>query len=254
MSFELTKALSLLLFPETHILLGTLLALLLVLLARPRAAFLILLLSFAWFYTACTASFGSWLMERLEAPYPPVPAGSRPTADAIILLGGGVHARKSSEVLGDLNLWSDRLLYTAALYQAGKASTIIVTGGSRSGFITEADLTRDILEVMGVPGAALILERRSRNTHDNARFTAPIVRREGFERVLLVTSAFHMRRAVALFQAQGIEVIPAATDHQVSVFPSDSMQLMPTLVGLTYTHYALHEMAGYLAYRLRGWL
>jgi uncharacterized SAM-binding protein YcdF (DUF218 family) len=232
--------------------LALLVALLLLVTGMRRLSALVLLLGLIWLYTASTTAFGTWMMESLEQPFPPVAASDRPQADVIVLLGGGVHARKSSQVLGDLNLWSDRLLYTAALYQEGKAPVIILTGGGNEGVPSEAELTRDILKVMGVPEQAMILEGRARDTYDNAVYTTPILKARQFERVLLVTSAFHMRRSVALFAAQGVDVIPAATDHQITIMPTEALDYLPTMVGLTYTHYAMHEMVGYVAYQLLG--
>ena len=229
-------------------------ALLALIRGRQRGALLWLVAGLAWFYLASTSVFGSWLMGRLEEPYAPVAAADLPRADAIVLLGGGVLARKADTVLGDLTHRSDRLLFAAALYRQGRAAAIVVTGGGPEGQASEAELTRDILGVMGVPSRALVLEQASRTTYDNALFTVPLLRRLGYERVLLVTSAFHMRRSVALFAAQGMEVIPAPTDHQVTRSPIQVLDWLPTLGGLTLTHYAIHEIVGYAVYRLRGWL
>jgi uncharacterized SAM-binding protein YcdF (DUF218 family) len=246
--------LSLLLYPVSQVFLLALAGFIALWRGRRRGAMVLLGAALGWFYLAGTGAFGGWLMGSLEAGYPPVAAGNLPQADAIVLLGGAVHERASEDTLGDLNRWSDRLLFAAALYHEGKAPVIVISGGGEEGDPTEAELMRDILRVMGVPTAAMVLEEASRTTHDNARFTVPLLRERGWDEVLLVTSAFHMRRAVALFQRQGMAVIAAPTDHQVVTFPADIMAFLPTLGGLTLTTYALHERAGYLVYRARGWL
>jgi uncharacterized SAM-binding protein YcdF (DUF218 family) len=259
-SFEATKLLSLLVYPLTQVFLLQLLALLTLWWGRRRAALLILVVGVAWFYLVSTEVFGAWLMQNLERSYPPVAAQALPEADVIVLLGGGVHSRKSPQVLGDLNRWSDRLLFAAALYKAGKAPAILLSGGGPEGRPTESELSRDILLVMGVPPESMVLEETSRDTHGNAVYTAPLIQQHGWERVLLVTSAFHMRRAVALFAARGIAVIPAPTDHFISHHAEqedDELEVLawlPTLKGLLVTHYALHELVGFTVYRLRGWL
>ncbi len=73
---------------------------------------------------------------------------------------------------------------------------------------------QDVLAVMGVPAQHLMLENESRDTHDNAVNSAQLLKARGMHRILLVTSAYHMRRSVALFEAQGLEVVPAPTDYQ----------------------------------------
>ena len=75
-------------------------------------------------------------------------------------------------------------------------------------------LMKEVLAVMGVPTRAMLLENNSRNTNDNALYTAVVLNNRQIQRILLVTSAFHMRRAVPLFERQGFEVIPAPTDYQ----------------------------------------
>lgn len=75
------------------------------------------------------------------------------------------------------------------------------------------------LRDLGVPDEAIRLEERSRNTSQNAKFSAQWLQEQGVGRILLVTSALHMPRAVELFETQGLAVIPAATDHEVQERP-----------------------------------
>jgi uncharacterized SAM-binding protein YcdF (DUF218 family) len=243
-------------YPLTQVFLLQLAALVALLRASPRLGTGLLAAAVAWLYIASTPLLADRLLTVLEQPYPPVAAATLPEADAIILLGGGVHERKAPNVMGDLNRWSDRLLFTASLYQQGKAPVVLLSGGGRAGRDTDAAMAREILEVMGVPAAATVLEERSRNTRDNAVYSAAIVRERGWQDVLLVTSALHMRRASALFEKQGVNAIPAPTDHRLrgSAKGLSRNSFVPTLAGLTDTHYAMHELAGYLAYGWLGWL
>lgn len=156
--------------------------------------------------------------------------------------------------LADLNRSADRIVHAAALYKAGKAPLILVSGGSQPEARPEAEMTRDILEVMGVPRRSILLETRSRDTHDNAVFSAIMLKREGMRRILLVTSAYHMRRAQALFEAQDLEVVPAPTDFQRLVVEPVVPGWLPGVDNLARTTNALHEMLGYWVYRFRGWL
>ena len=113
---------------------------------------------------------------------------------------------------------------------------------------------KDLLAVMGVPGEHVLLETDSRNTHDNAVNSAQLLKAQGMEQILLVTSAYHMRRSLALFEAQGLDVVPAPTDYQRLVAPQLLPAWLPTVSNLYQSTDALHEIVGYWAYRWRGWL
>lgn len=251
---ETVKLLSLLAYPHGQVLVLLLLALVLLLFKQRGSGITVLAVALTWFYLASTPVLARYLMKTLEAPYPPREFADIEKADVIVLLGGGVHSRAAEFTLGNLNQRGDRLLYAAALYQAGKAPQILVTGGGAKGDPTEAALSADILEVMGVPSNRLLLEEASRNTHDNARYTATMLADSPDARVLLVTSAFHMRRSTALFAAQGVTVIPAPTDHQTSAGPVALPPWIPSATALSQTSFALHEIIGYRYYRMRGWI
>ncbi len=254
MSFILSKFLTLMLYPLSQAIILMAFAIILRVTGWKRSGRVLMLLGFGWLYLASTNWLGGKLMRALEAPYPPVAMETLPQADAIVLLGGGVRARVNDHSLANLNRWADRILYSAVLYQAGKAPRIVATGGGKENGDTEAGLMRDILGVMGVPADAVVLENKSLNTYDNARFTAPLLREHRWDKVLLVTSAFHMRRAVATFRAEGIEVIAAPTDHQTGPVMPALGDWLPSHTGLNLTTYALHEWLGYQVYKWRGWL
>ena len=157
-------------------------------------------------------------------------------------------------ILPDLNQYADRLVHAVALFKAGKADYILLSGGSAPGSRSEAHLMQDVLAIMGVPASALILEDQSRNTHDNAVNSAALLKARGMTRILLVSSAFHMRRADALFKRQGLDVIPAPTDFQQVILKATLPAGIPGVKNLYRTTEALHEFVGYEVYRLRGWL
>jgi uncharacterized SAM-binding protein YcdF (DUF218 family) len=107
---------------------------------------------------------------------------------------------------------------------------------------------------MGVSPGALLRERESRDTRENALYSAILLRGKGVRSILLVTSGFHMRRAVPLFEAQGFRVIPAPTDFQRLVGKPALPRWLPTADDLVRTTYAIREFVGYQVYRWRGWL
>ena len=106
---------------------------------------------------------------------------------------------------------------------------------------------------LGVPPEAILLEGRSRNTRENALYTAEILSAEGIDRVLLVTSALHMPRALATFRAAGIDAEPAPTDFEVMPEPAHLMRWLPDAEALSDSTRALKEYVGWWVYRWRGW-
>ena len=213
-----------------------------------------MILAIAWLYLASTAVFADFVMGSLESYYRPKAMSVIPEADAIVLLGGAVRGDTHFSSTGDLNQQVDRLTHALALYKAGKAPRILLSGGSHPGNRSEAEIMREHLEMMGIPRKALFMERESRDTHDNAVYSAILLKGKGMKRILLVTSGFHMRRAVPLFERQGLEVIPAPTDFQRLVGGSSLPRWLPSADNLVRSTYGLREYVGYIVYQYRGWI
>ncbi len=145
----------------------------------------------------------------LEHRYAIRDASALPPADAIVVLGGGSnYAWLDRPDVDPAKLRSSRLAAGARAWHAGKASKVILSGGG-VGNTTEARRMADAIQRLGVPQDALLLEERSHDTRDNARFsTALLEAGRGGRHVLLVTSALHMPRATLLFTQAGAEVTP----------------------------------------------
>jgi uncharacterized SAM-binding protein YcdF (DUF218 family) len=135
------------------------------------------------------------------------PGSSGQPFDAIVVLGAAV---------GPDNVGGPALLrrvrHGAALYGAGMAGTLILTGGRRGGGEPEARVMAPHALAAGVPEACLLLEERAADTFDNARYTAELMRRRGLRRALVVTDGFHLRRALFAFRAFGIEALGSAPE------------------------------------------
>ena len=156
--------------------------------------------------------------------------------------------------MGNLNESADRLITTLKLFKLSKAPLVIVTGGAANGSISEASLMRDMLELMGIPLEAIILEEKALDTRQNAEFTAMILHDKQVRKILLVTSAYHMRRAKWIFkQTLGleVEVIPVASDHQRSISVPMLSRWIPSVGDLYRTSFAIKEIVGYWVYRQR---
>jgi uncharacterized SAM-binding protein YcdF (DUF218 family) len=174
--------------------------------------------------------------------------------DAVVVLGGSAMTAASTEERVELNDTAERLFAAAALYREGIAGTVVPTGGSGRVFpgeLMEAPLMSRILRELGVPADRIVPEDASRNTYENATLTKEVLQRIGAKRIALVTSAWHMRRAAAIFAKAGYDFVPYAADSLVDPlsFPRD---LLPDTYALDKTTRILTEMAGFVAYRLMG--
>lgn len=170
---------------------------------------------------------------------------TRPVAaDAIVILGGGTR-RHAPEYGGPApnQLTLQRLAYGARVARA-TGLPVLVTGGGSEGAAMAEFLRRDfMLEPRWV-------EESARNTHENARFSAQLLRESGVRRVVLVTSALHMRRAAGEFEAQGLEVVAAP----VGVSDRRRGRLsdwVPAVAALRDSHYVLYELLGELVRSVR---
>lgn len=170
------------------------------------------------FYVLCTGLFAEYFMGKLENEYSPPEILEDTGADVIVFLGGGA-IKDIQDVDGEGGLTSSassRLL-TAVRIQRLLNIPIILSGGqlySDSG--EEALIAGRILQSLDVPAEKIILETKSINTTQNAIYSAEIIREKNFHKPLVVTSAFHMKRAVLNFSRQGLEIIPYPTNFSVS--------------------------------------
>jgi uncharacterized SAM-binding protein YcdF (DUF218 family) len=182
---------------------------------------------------------------RLVDDSPPVTLDQARSAQAIVILGGGVR-RNALEYGGDTvgRLTLDRVRYGAFVARA-TGLPVLVTGGARRGAAAEAAVMRETLEQeFGVP--VRWTEDRSRNTRENAQFSAARLANDGVRRVVLVAHGFDMRRARAEFVAAGLEVIPAPT-FALAETPFEIGDLIPSVGALQASYYALYELLANLA-------
>jgi len=228
-----------------------------------QKAFLVLALLLLWAGGTRWVAWG--LTCSLEWRY--LPPEEIPQAQVAVILGGATHSALYPRPLVEVNGAGDRVLYALWLYQQGKAEHLLLSGGSIDWLSADENPAQDmatLLEMMGVPQGAIWLESESRNTYENAVYAKEFLEARGIEKVILVTSALHMPRSVALFEAQGLEVISAPTDYNVTQpgwehlkqpnLAAQLYNLLPSAENLSLTTRALKEYLGLLAYRLRGWL
>ena len=203
-----------------------------------------LALVWLWLWSMPVASH--WLTNQIENQIPQVPMASVPHAQAIVVLGGTV--KPPSGTSTEINLGrAGRIWYAARLFHADKAPLVLLSGGGdleRQAF-SEARAMALFLQDLGVPAQAVALEEASRNTRENAAFSAELLKARGIEHILLVTSALHMPRALPLFKAQGIKVTPAPTDFEAGQEPPHGLLAwLPDAGALNGSALAMKELVG----------
>lgn len=146
-------------------------------------------------------------------------ARQSPLAEVIVVLGGATDSHLAPRPTVEVNGAGDRVLYAAYLYKLGAADHLLLSGGRIDWLETGDSPAEDmaaLLKLMEIPEEALWLETESRNTAENASAAHAFLAPKSIQRIILVTSAEHMPRAVGLFEGQGFEVIPAPTDYSVT--------------------------------------
>ena len=198
---------------------------------------------------------GNLLLYPLESRFPAWdPAQGAP--DGIVILGASIEADLSAaHATAVVRSAPDRIIAAAALAHRYPNARIVFSGGSAnlvSNDAREADFAGAIFESLGIAKSRLIMERRSRNTQENAEFSRALVAPKDGECWLLVTSAFHMPRAVGLFRKAGFEVQPYPVDWRVG--GRDDLFAFSNLAvdGLGRTDLAMREWLGLIAYRATG--
>ncbi|WP_414833623.1 YdcF family protein [Afifella sp. YEN Y35] len=198
----------------------------------------------------------NWLILPLENRFEQ-PASDEPAPDGIIVLGGALSDRVSGERDAGLELTEagDRILALLRLARTYPQARIVFTGGSSAltggGRKTEGELVGEAIERFGLSPERVTIESNSRNTAENARFSKEIAKPRADETWWLVTSAFHMPRAVGVFRAAGFPVTAYPVDFRAA--PDDWMRPFATVSdGLRRTDVAFREWVGLLAYYWTG--
>jgi uncharacterized SAM-binding protein YcdF (DUF218 family) len=197
------------------------------------------------------------MMYRLERKVPPTYKDDV-VYDVVILLGGVGDERVEAETgQPAYNDDVERLVATHRLLADNRARFAIVSGAAEHPSLIEHGEARMLgrqIALWGVDPSRVIIEEKARNTRENAVYSEQIVRERGFEKVLIVTSAFHMRRSLECFNAVGLRVDTYPVDYRAhSDKTPGSDSLLPRTHFLADSTKTLHEMAGLYIYRARGY-
>jgi len=255
MFFSLSRILGFFAYPSNVLIAIGLLGLVLLLTRFTRLASWLIVTSLVLIAVAGLSPLGNALILPLEQRFPPWDA-SRGPPDGIVLLGGmispDVSAARGAVALNEA---AERITVTAELARRYPNARIVLTGG-RNALIfdegIEAVFAVRQLEALGVAHDRIAAEEQARNTIENAVFSRLVANPKPGERWLLVTSAYHMPRAMAVFRAAGFPVEAYPVDWRTRG-PIDMVRPFASLGdGRRLTDTAVHEWAGLLAYRLTG--
>jgi len=227
--------------------------------SRRRLALRFLLASILVLVIFSTSFVPNLLVRSLEEQYRDAGVDV-PPAQAIVVLGGALRLPSGRHGLSALIDPTDRLLEAFRLYRSGKAPLIFCSGGnnpigSPAGQLPEATWMARLLEEWSIPATAIQVETGSINTRENALLSYQALAPRGIRRIILVTSAMHMRRAVGAFRKVGFEVLAVPADFRTGWAEEPLLsRLLPKPDNLSFSEEALREWLGILVYRLRGWI
>ena len=205
--------------------------------------------------TLLLCPIGAWILRPLESRFPPMPMEQR-RVDGIIVLGGALEPEATERIgLPILNNAAERLTTFVALARAYPEAKLVFSGGSgdplRSHF-READYVKKFFESQGLAADRVIFERDSRNTYENAAYSKNLIQPQPHQNWLLLTSAWHMPRAIGCFEKIGWKVTPypvdyrsTGYDHWMQFRPDQQFEMVTT---------GIHEWVGLISYRMMGYI
>ena len=231
-------------------------AVVLLMLRWRRTAAALVALSLAWGLFWSLPASSLWAGGRLEQLYPHTPVQALPAAQAIVVLGGHTAGGRLNWFQPyDRDTAFTRTAAAALLYEAERAPLILVSGAALEGSQSEAEYMAANLRKSGVPPDALIIEKNSYNTYENALYSAQLLKERNISRILLVTSALHMPRAMAVFNKQGLTAIAAPSAPQIVVPEDPDFSFwLPDERSFLASRSIIKEYVGMLMYWLRGWI
>jgi uncharacterized SAM-binding protein YcdF (DUF218 family) len=255
MFFTLSKVFGFFSYPSNVLVTIGLVGLLLLFTRYTRFASWLIVTSVVLIAIVGLSPLGNALILPLEERFPPWDA-SRGPPEGIVMLGGeispDVSAARGSVALNEA---AERITATAELARRYPQARIILSGGSNALIADEpieALFAVRQLQALGVPRDSITGEEQSRDTLENAAYSYLIAGPKPGERWLLVTSAYHMPRAVAAFRAAGFPIEPYPVDWRTRG-PRDALRPFASVGdGLRRTDTAFHEWVGLLAYWLTG--
>jgi uncharacterized SAM-binding protein YcdF (DUF218 family) len=208
-------------------------------------------------WLSSTSVVGDAVMRAAEGWQTRIPVASVPEARAIVVLSGVLRQTPGAPSVGEWREEVGRVDAGVALLRAAKAPVLIFTDGWLPWNSDARPVGNDVVEravALGAPRDRILVTDRVRNTADEAREVGKLLQslRDGHDRdaVILVTSAYHMRRSRLLFTKAGVSVLPFPVDFRTSPGPFTFINILPHAGSIENTDAAMRELYGYLFYRL----
>ncbi len=247
---------SYLLDPAALLWLGLLLLGLTRLFKRPRGVGLLLLAVCAGWWVIEVTALPARLLAGLERPYLASAADDGEVYDAIVVLGGGT-GYSTNEFAGlDFGMAADRVLTAVELARQGRGKQLVLGGSSRTEpeRAPEPELLRRWVERWELTDKPIRTLGYCRNTRDEALRTAELAREHGWQRIILLTSASHLKRSEATFRAVDLQVRAVGCDFTGTAALQYPPKLVPQSGSMLLLQLWMHEVVGMQYYRLRGWI
>lgn len=254
--FFLKKLMGHLCMPMSIIMILMLIGLVLVWTTRKqRTAKVILSLSVVLFVGMGYGFFSYTALRALENSYPPLSLATlqQSNAHTIVVLGGGHYRCSAASPVSQLSQETlVRLIEGLRLQKLLPGAQVILSGGNYDGAECDASLMRKVALELGVDPVGIVVEDESKDTKDEARIIKKML---GEERPILVTSAYHMPRAMALFEGQGMQPIAAPVGHMAQCpFFATVDSFFPSTKRISEAENVLHEVLGIISAGIMGQL
>ena len=207
--------------------------------------------------TASVPATGNRLIGWLESLYPAIKIAEAGPADAVVVLGGILGPKAAP---GYVTNWSEsyeRYDGGVALLRAGRAKVLVFTGArmpwSKKTVALEGDDLRAIAIAQGLPAEQILVTREISNTREEARAVAAMAKAQGWKKVIVVTTAWHMPRAARVFRNAGVDFIPFPVDFRSDqIRELAAVDFLPKAEALQLTETALRECYGIAFYAVTG--
>lgn len=212
-------------------------------------------------FLLCNGYYTNFIFGLWEIPYKENHTETYPIG--VVLTGGNIQSSGEPSESIHVDSHSDRLMQSLILFKKGIIKKILISGGNVSikgnlvkDYSQEAEKCATFLKIAGVPDTCIYVESKSKNTHENAQFTAEYLNKLGLgkAKILLITSSYHMRRSSACFTKAGVshEIHPAikiGKDASLGILND----LLPNEKHLFHNSELFHEIAGYIIYKIVGY-
>jgi len=213
---------------------------------------ILLLIVASLIYLSSITPVQELLIIPLEDAYPVPAVNQIYSSDAYVVLGGGINDNAPDiDIKGTLGNEALPRYITAYRLYMRNPKPIIISGGKILNRGAEAGVAKNFLLSLGVKSEHIIVEDKSRDTAENRHYIKELCDRHGIKSIVLITSAFHMKRSMMLFKKSFTSIIPFPAGYKTSRIPYDFLSYLPDGSNLMDTSLALKEYLGILFYAIK---